>query len=72
MGLRAGIQTGLGEAGLLLTVGGDSTKGRGLGGLPPGDGAYDDKGCFLRTGGDISKAERPEGRATSDRRRGLT
>lgn len=26
MGLRSGIQTGLGEAGLLLTVGGDSSE----------------------------------------------
>lgn len=39
---------------------------------PPGDGAYDDKRRFLRSDGDISKAERPEGRTTSDRRRGLS
>lgn len=55
--------------GFFLTVGGDSDEGAGLGRTPPGDGAYADNGRFLRSGGDSSKAERPEGRPTSDRRR---
>lgn len=65
MRFGARIETGLRKAGLLLTEGGASVAtGRVWTELPPGNGAYDEKGHFSRPGGDNKKAERSMGGAT--------
>lgn len=64
-GASARIGTGLRKAGLLLAEGVASAKmGRAWMELPPGDGAYDEKGHFSPSRGVSGKAERSEGEAT--------
>lgn len=65
VGLRERIGTGLRKAGLPLAEGVASAK---MGGawmeLPPGDGAYDEKGHFSPSRGVNGKAERSESEAS--------